>query len=122
MDKRDPFEVQRLGIEPDVRRPERPHGIGKRTDMPIWFEDRQARRLDPILLVTAARLRGDVALETRAIDIACTYLALARRTLPDGRHHGCAANTVSAVARGHGRSNGAGMVTGVLGESAEGAV
>ena len=39
---------------------------------------------------------------------------LARSTLPDGRKHGCAANTISAVARGHGRDNNAGVMTAVL--------
>jgi hypothetical protein len=110
----DPFAIQELGIEPDVRRPARPHGIGKRSDAPNWFEDGAPRRHSPILLAVAAEIRDDVALATRALDLARTAFQLARRTLPDGRHHGCAANTVSAVARGHGRENHAGMTTAVL--------
>lgn len=114
----DPFNIETLSIEPDVQRTRRPHGIGKRSDMPNWFEDHRPRRHNPILLALAAEIRGDAALATRALDLAHTYFNLARATLPDGRHHGCAANTVSAVARGHGRENHAGMVTAVLGELA----
>ncbi|MBN1249375.1 MAG: hypothetical protein JXC32_17070 [Anaerolineae bacterium] len=112
---RDPQLIRQIGIEPNVRRPERPHGIGKRADMPNWFEDGAPRRHNPITLAIAAEIRGDTALTTCALDLARTYLEVAMATLPDGRHHGCAANTVSAVARGHGRDNGAGVITGVLG-------
>ena len=66
-------------------------------------------------LALAAELRHDRALATRALDIGRSYLALARGDLPDGRDHGCAARTVSAVARGHGRENHAGVTTAVLG-------
>ncbi len=110
----DPFTIRELGIEPDVSRPQRPHGIGKRSDMPNWFEDGQPGRHAPILLATVAEIRRDEALAIRALDLARTAFMLARATLPDGRHHGCAANTVSAIARGHGRENGAGMITAVL--------
>lgn len=112
----DPFAVHEIGIEPVQRPGPRPHGIGKRNDAPNWFEDGQPRRCNPITLAVAAEIAGDGALATCALDLACTYFELAREVLPDGRHHGCAANTVSAVARGHGRENHAGMVTGVLGK------
>jgi hypothetical protein len=111
----DPFGIRELGIEPEVLRGQRPHGIGKRTDMPGWFEDGRPRRHTPILLSTVAEIRQDEGLAVRALDLARTAFELARATLPDGRAHGCAANTVSAIARGHGRENGAGMVTAVLG-------
>lgn len=113
--RRDPLTIRRMGIEPEVRRHERPHGIGKRSDMPTWFEDGEPRVHNPITLAVAAEIRNDAALATCALDLARTYLDLAIDTLPDGRHHGCAANTVSAVARGHGRNNGAGVVTALLG-------
>jgi len=111
--QRDPFAIGRIGIEPDIQRPERPRGVGKRSDMPNWFEDGAPRLHNPITLSVVAEIRGDADLATRALDLARTYLELARETLPDGRHHGCAANTVSAVARGHGRNNHAGVVTAV---------
>lgn len=115
-----PFEIRELGMDPDVHRRARPHGIGKRTDMPIWYEDNVPRRHNPILLAVAAEIDADAtpttagALATCTLDLARTYFELALAVLPDGRHHGCAANTVSATARGHGRENHAGMITAVL--------
>jgi hypothetical protein len=110
----DPFSIHELGIDLDVSRSQRPHGIGKRADMPNWFEDGRPRRHAPILLSVIAEIRRDQALALRALDLARTAFELARSGMPDGRDHGCAANTVSAIARGHGRENGAGMVTAVL--------
>lgn len=111
----DPFAVREIGIEPVKRPGARPHGIGKRNDAPNWFENGVSRRHNPILLAVAAEIARDDAVATRALDLALTTFELAREVLPDGRHHGCAANTVSAIARGHGRENHAGMVTAVLG-------
>jgi hypothetical protein len=111
----DPYTITTLSIEPNVHRPERPHGIGKRSDMPNWYENGRPRRHNPILLAVVAEIQNDTTLATRTLDLARTYVALAQSALDDGRHHGCAANTVSAVARGHGRENHAGMVTAVLG-------
>jgi len=42
--------IRRIGIEPIVNRKRRPSGIGKRTDMPAWFEDGQPRRINPVTL------------------------------------------------------------------------
>lgn len=109
-----PFDFQELAIEPHVKRDGRPSGIGKRRDMPDWFEDGSPRRRNPILLSVAAEISGDDALAARAIDIARVYFSLARQVYPHGRDHGCSATTVSAIARGHGRENGAGVVTAVL--------
>ncbi|MGN6360514.1 MAG: hypothetical protein ACTHNK_09000 [Thermomicrobiales bacterium] len=103
-----------LALDLDFRLPTKPEGIGKRQDMLRWLEDGQPRRHNPILLTLAAELTGDAALATRALDSARAYFALARQALPDGRDHGCAARTVNAVARGHGRENHAGVTTAVL--------
>jgi hypothetical protein len=111
----DPLAVRDLGLQPDVQRPERPHGIGKRSDKPNWFEDGERQRHNPILLAVAAEMMDDRDLATAALDLGRTAFELAREALPDGRHHGCAANTVSAIARGHGRDNHAGVTTAVLG-------
>jgi len=111
--RRDPFAVRELAIEPDIRRTQRPRGIGKRSDKPNWFEDGKDRCHNPITLAFVANLTGDERLAIRALDLARTHLTLAIEAMPDGRHHGCAANTVSAIARGHGRDNGAGVLTAV---------
>lgn len=108
-------QVQELNLEPKVHRASRPAGVGKRTDMGVWFEDRQARVHNPVTLAVAAEIDQDAALATTALDLAGAYLTLARRCYPHGRHHGCCARSVSAIARGHGRDNNVGVLTGVLG-------
>ncbi|MFP4056763.1 MAG: hypothetical protein ACLF0G_07830 [Candidatus Brocadiia bacterium] len=110
----EPFGFAQLAIETEPQREARPPGIGKRRDMPAWFEDGQPRRRNPILLAAAAEIAGHEPLAARAVDLARAYLALARQCYPHGREHGCSARSVSAVARGHGRDNGAGVVTAVL--------
>ena len=77
------------------------------------------RRHNPITLALGAEVTADRELARWALDIALTYFELARNALPDGCEHGCAANTISAVARGHGRDNNAGVTTAVLGPIAE---
>jgi hypothetical protein len=91
-----------------------PTGVGKRKDMVRWFEDGRARRHSPVLLALAAEIRNDRALAIRAVDLARTYFVLATHAFPDGRDHGCGSRSVNAVARGHGRDNDTGVVTGVL--------
>ncbi len=92
----------------------RPAGVGKRQDRPLWDEDGQPRQHNPILLAAAAQIKNDQSLATQAVDLARTYFNLARQVYPHGRHHGCSARTVSAIGRGHGRDNNAGMSTAVL--------
>ncbi|MYJ79220.1 MAG: hypothetical protein F4047_13975 [Caldilineaceae bacterium SB0670_bin_27] len=89
--------------------------MGKRSDAPRWLENSRERRHNPITLAVAAEIEGDSALHARAVDLARTYFLLARDAFPDGRDHGCSARSVSAIARGHGRENHAGMTTAVLG-------
>ncbi|MBM4084012.1 MAG: hypothetical protein FJ272_04405, partial [Planctomycetes bacterium] len=42
-----PFDIRELAIAPSVKRERKPHGIGKRADMPDWFEDGHPRRQTP---------------------------------------------------------------------------
>jgi hypothetical protein len=106
------FRQLSLALPPPLDR--RPSGIGKRADLPTWLEDGLPRRHNPILLGLAAELRRDERLAARALDLARAYFALAVEALPSGRRHGCGARSVSAIARGHGRNNNAGVVTAVL--------
>ena len=110
----DPFDFSTLSMAPETRRARRPSGIGKRNDMPDWFEDDRPRRCNPILLAWAAELGSDERLAIRAVDLARAYFRLARQVYPSGQNHGCGAKSVSAIARGHGRDNNVGMITGVL--------
>lgn len=114
LDGLDPLAVRELGLDTDFRLGYRPSGVGKRSDMPRRLEDGAPRRHNPITLLVAAEISGDEKQATVAVDLARAHFLLARRAFPDGREHGCAARTVSAVARGHGRENHAGMTTAVL--------
>ncbi|WP_309386771.1 hypothetical protein [Cerasicoccus frondis] len=89
-------------------------GIGKCSDQPHWKEDGQIRQHNPILIGLAAEVSNDPALATLALDFGTAYLSLAQRAFPDGREDSESARTVSAVARGHARDNGAGVVTEIL--------
>ena len=96
-----------------------PEGVELPTLGSDGLQDGLPRRHNPIILSLAAEVLSDGELATRAVDLARTYFELARDTLPDGRSHGCAGNSVNAVARGHGRDNNAGMVTAVLAPALE---
>lgn len=89
-------------------------GVGKRKDMPLWFENNYPRQHNPILLSLAAEISGNERLAARSLDLARGYFSLARMAFPDGRQHGGKARTVCAVAQGHDRENRAGMITQVL--------
>ncbi len=115
VDRCRPHQIAEVSIDPAPPRAGRPSGIGKRGDMPNWFEDGEPRRCNPILLAVAAEIRRDELLATSAADIARTYFQIARAVYPHGRQHGCSARTVSAIARGHGRENNSGVTTAVLG-------
>jgi hypothetical protein len=114
VEKLAPYEIRELSIEPVVQRDSKLAGIGKRKDMPDWFEDNQPRRHNPILLALAAEISGDEILAIRAIDLARTYFRLALKVYPSGRDHGCSSRSINAVCQGHGRCNHAGMTTAVL--------
>jgi len=110
-----PQEIEALSFQPQVKRDGKPAGIGKRGDMPRWFEDGEPARCNPMTLAVAAEVGGDESLARCAIELALVRFRLARQVYPDGRDHGCSARSVSAIARGHGRDNDAGMITAVLG-------
>lgn len=116
VERLDPFNVTEISLDTEFKRPARRlSGVGKRSDAPRWLENGRERRHNPITLAAAAEITGDTALQTRAVDLARAYFLLARAAFPDGRDHGCSARSVSALARGHGRENHAGMTTAVLG-------
>ena len=117
-----PYAIRTLGVQPNVMRLTRISGVGKRADQPVWFENLHLRRHNPILLSLAAEINRDAALATLALDLGRVYFELARDVLPEGRENGDVANSVSSVARGHGRDNGSGVVTAVLGPLLEASI
>jgi len=94
--------------------------IGRRRDEPTWA----FRRADGEMvmdewspsahLLLASQIRGDEDLAALALWRARVRLKLAITNLRLGRNHGCAANTASSVAAGHGRSFPYGNVTSTL--------
>jgi len=114
LNRLDPDAIRELGVHVGEKHRQRPDGVGKRGDMPDWLEDGRPRRHNPALLMLAAELDDDDALAARALDLGSAQLRVARQVFPDGHEHGCSARSVSAVARGHGRDNNAGICTAVL--------
>jgi hypothetical protein len=67
-------------------------------------------------------ITGDDQYAAQAFGTAATRLETAMRSLKDGREHGCAARTISAVASGHGRDDRWGDVNSILGPLTLGSV
>lgn len=105
--------VLRMDPAPEER-PEYRHAMGLRFDMPVWTDDNGAPAPSPLLLTTVALHRNDEALLMQAVDLGRTYFRLARQAYGNSTFHGCGSRSLSAVARGHGRLDGAGVVTEVL--------
>lgn len=106
-----PYFIESLDLDDTVRQATRPKGIGKRNDVPGWRENGQVRQHNPLLIGLAADISGNDRLAACAMDLARGYLVLARRAFADGREYSASARTVSAIARGHGRDNSAGVIT-----------
>jgi hypothetical protein len=88
--------------------------VGDRNDRPRWRDQEGREPPSPLLLLLLAEARRDPALETRALDLGRTFLSLALAAYGPLCEHGCGARSASAVARGHGRLDGWGVVSGVL--------
>ena len=101
-------------------------GVGKRADMIYWGEwlddgsVRPTREPCTAALTLAWQMTGEVGFARRALKAAATKLMMGRRVLRGGRDHACGAGTICAVAAGHGRNWGQGVVTGCYGPLALG--
>lgn len=98
-----------------------PMGLGRRRDAPRWgYRDPDGGLFEetgpsPAALMLRFELTGDEAAATRAFELAAARMGLALAAgLGHGWNHGCAGNTVHAVAFGHGRMPGAGAVMATL--------
>jgi len=108
--------VERIDADLDYAWPEaqRPK-IGHRKDQPRWRHFAGGREIplcpSPGALTLASEVGGEEALLDLALRVANLRLDFARRHFPHGRKHGCGAQSVSAIVRGHGRNNNYGNVT-----------
>jgi len=95
-------------------------GPGKRHDMIRWMIRREGGEWmpdaspSPSALMLGYQITGDEAFAKQSLELACARLRVAKANFADGREHGCADRTVSAVVRGNGRCHNAGNVTGSL--------
>lgn len=95
-------------------------GIGKRKDMVRWgweLPDGALRGIagpPPSSAMLAWQMGGEHDLAAWALRTVAQRVSLARTSLRDGRHHGCAGTSIGAVASGHGRDGGYGNVTGAF--------
>jgi len=95
--------------------------VGRRFDEVRWGVFRENGKVDEIetpsssLLALGYIVAGDEGLAEKAFALAGRKIRLARFALRDGRENGCAGRSIAAVASGHGRACGVGVVTGVLG-------
>lgn len=98
--------------EPDTRRISSP--LGMRGDKPDWLNPDGSPAPNPLLWALKAIVTNDEKLLTRAVDLGLAHFRLAERAFGDVTSHGCGSRSLAAVCRGHGRLNGAGVVSEVL--------
>ncbi len=106
--------VETLTIVPDVETRCVTGPLGIRGDKPDWLEQDGKPAPSPLFWALHALINGDEELLTRAVDLGLAHFHLAERVYGDVTHHGCGSRSLAAVCRGHGRLNGAGVVTEVL--------
>jgi len=111
--------VRELTIVPVVEREPGGFAMGMRGDKPDWFDERGEPAPSPLLWTLRAEVAEDESLLRRAVDLGLAYFRLGREAFGDTVHHGCGSRSLCAVARGHGRLGGAGVVTEALAPALE---
>ena len=111
--------VRELTIVPEVEQPVVTGPLGMRSDKPDWLDQDGKPAPSPLLMALRALVTGEENLLIRALDLGRAHFQLAREVFGDVTHHGCGSRSLSAVCRGHGRLNGAGVVTEVLAPAIE---
>jgi len=107
-------QLEQLTIVPEVEGKPMGDPMGMRRDKPDWLDERGGLAPGPLLWALCGLVTDDEALLTRAVDLGAAHFRLGQRAFGDVTAHGCGSRSLSAVARGHGRLNGAGVVTEVL--------
>ncbi len=98
--------------EPDTRCISCP--LGMRGDKPDWLDQDGRPAPSPLLWTLKAIVTNDEKLLTRAVDLGFAHFRLAEQVFGDVTSHGCGSRSLVAVCRGHGRLNGAGVVSEAL--------
>ena len=115
-----PYEYLSALMITDTKPEAHPLGIGRRRDEIKWGyrnhdgSIREQTEPSPSALMLGYHITHEHDWLNQALVMAATRLSLARRSLLDGRHHGDAGSTISAIASGHGRAAGAGTIVGTL--------
>ena len=94
--------------------------IGHRFDQVRWGvkgEDdiREVTEPTPAAWALAYHITGNLEYASRAMFLAAERLRIGRKTLDDGRDHGCGGYSIGALASGHGRADRFGDVNSVFG-------
>ena len=111
--------IDQLNIVPEVESHQVTGPLGMRIDKPDWLDQNGNAAPSPLLWALQAVVTGDEQLMTQAVDLGLAYFRLAEKAYGDVTHHGCGSRSLAAVSRGHGRLNGAGVVTEVLSPAIE---
>jgi hypothetical protein len=111
--------VKTLTLDPVVEHAGGTSQMGMRGDLPEWTDEAGEPAPSPLLQTLVALTKEDDDLLTRAVDLGRTYLALGLEAYGDVAEHGCTSRAAHAVARGHGRLDGCGVVTECLGPALE---
>lgn len=106
--------VDQLTLIPEPEEPCITCPLGMRGDKPDWLGPHGSPCPSPLLWALKATVTGDEPLMARALDLGLAHFRLAERAYGDITSHGCGSRSLVAICRGHGRLNGAGVVSEVL--------
>ncbi|MFW6006732.1 MAG: hypothetical protein ACOCQ5_01995 [Halanaerobiales bacterium] len=106
--------ISKLYINPEPERKEYKDAMGMRTDKPEWKDEMGNIAPGPLLQALYGLINEDEKVLLNSINLARSYFNLGKRVYGDINEHGCTSQALHSIARGHGRLNGAGVVTEVL--------
>ncbi|MFW6309080.1 MAG: hypothetical protein ACOC1S_03595 [bacterium] len=106
--------ISKLYINPEPERKEYKDAMGMRTDKPEWKDEMGNIAPGPLLQALYGLINEDEKALLNSINLARSYFNLGKRVYGDINEHGCTSQALHSIARGHGRLNGAGVVTEVL--------
>ncbi|MFW5988225.1 MAG: hypothetical protein ACOCQA_02160 [bacterium] len=106
--------ISKLYMNPAPEREDYEDAMGMRGDKPEWKDETGNMAPGPLLQALYGLINEDEEVLTNAVTLARSYFDLAEKAYGDINEHGCTSQALHSIARGHGRLNGAGVVTEVL--------